>query len=122
MIRKPNRKIAREKRHYKLRNFLSGTTEKPRLAVYRSNMHMYVQLIDDVKQVTIAQASTLDKEVKSQLEKTNDVNAATVVGKVVATRALAKGIDTVVFDRGGYKYHGKVKAVAEAAREAGLKF
>ncbi len=122
MIRKPNRKITREKRHYKLRNFLSGTTEKPRLAVYRSNMHMYVQLIDDVKQVTIAQASTLDKEVKSQLEKTNDVNAATVVGKVVATRALAKGIDTVVFDRGGYKYHGKVKAVAEAAREAGLKF
>lgn len=122
MIKKPNRKLAREKRHYKLRNFLSGTTEKPRLAVYRSNMHIYAQLIDDTKQITIAQASTIDKEVKDKLDKTNDVAAAILVGTTLATRAKNLGVELVVFDRGGYKYHGKIKALADAAREAGLKF
>ncbi len=122
MIRKPSRKVAREKRHYKLRNYISGTTQRPRLAVYRSNMHIYAQIIDDVKQVTIASASTVDKEVASKLDKTNNVEAATLVGTVVAERAKAKGVDSVVFDRGGYIYHGKVKALADAAREAGLQF
>ncbi len=122
MIRKPSRKVAREKRHYKLRNYISGTTQRPRLAVYRSNMHIYAQIIDDEQQITIASASTLDKEVAGKLDKTNNVEAATLVGTVVAERAKAKGVDSVVFDRGGYIYHGKVKALADAAREAGLQF
>ncbi len=122
MIRKPCRKTAREKRHYKLRNYISGTAQRPRLAVYRSNMHIYAQIIDDEKQVTIASASTKDKEVASKLDKTNNVAAATLVGTMVAERAKAQGIESVVFDRGGYVYHGKVKALADAAREAGLQF
>ncbi len=122
MIRKPSRKTAREKRHYKLRNYISGTTQRPRLAVYRSNMHIYAQIIDDEKQITLASASTADKEVASKLDKTNNVEAATLVGTVVAERAKAKGVEAVVFDRGGYVYHGKVKALADAAREAGLQF
>ncbi len=122
MIKKPSRKVAREKRHYKLRNYISGTTQRPRLAVYRSNMHIYAQIIDDEKQVTIASASTADKEVAGKLDKTNNVEAAVLVGTVVAERAKAKGVESVVFDRGGYVYHGKVKALADAAREAGLQF
>ena len=106
----------------KLRNRFKGTAERPRLAVYRSNMHMYAQIIDDIAHVTLVSASTVQKDVKAELEKTNDVAAAAYLGKVIAERAKEKGITTVVFDRGGYIYHGKVKALADAAREAGLEF
>ena len=106
----------------KVRNRLSGTAERPRLAVFRSNNHMYAQVIDDTVGKTLVSASTLDKDVKAELEKTNNVEAATVVGTVVAKKALEKGITTVVYDRGGFVYEGKVKALAEAAREAGLEF
>ena len=109
-------------RHRKLRNRFSGTAERPRLAVFRSNNHMYAQIIDDTVGKTLVSASTLDKDVKAELEKTNNVEAATVVGTVVAKKALEKGITTVVYDRGGFVYEGKVKALAEAAREAGLEF
>ena len=95
---------------------------RPRLAVFRSNNHMYAQIIDDTVGKTLVSASTLDKDVKAELEKTNNVEAATVVGTVVAKKALEKGITTVVYDRGGFVYEGKVKALAEAAREAGLEF
>jgi len=104
----------------KIRNKFSGTAERPRLCVFRSNNHIYAQVIDDVKGVTLAAASSLDKALA--LEKTNDVAAAAVVGSAVAEKAIAKGIEAVVFDRGGYVYHGKVKALADAAREKGLKF
>ena len=103
-------------------NRFSGTAERPRLAVFRSNNHMYAQIIDDTVGKTLVSASTLDKDVKAELEKTNNVEAATVVGTVVAKKALEKGITTVVYDRGGFVYEGKVKALAEAAREAGLEF
>ena len=122
MIRKPSRTAAREKRHYRLRNKISGTAQKPRLAVFRSNQHIYAQIIDDSIGNTIVSSSTMEASIKSQLEKTSDVNAAKVVGEAVAKKALEKGITTVVFDRGGYVYHGKVKALADAAREAGLQF
>lgn len=122
MITKQNRKAAGTKRHQRIRNKISGTPQQPRLAVFRSNMHMYAQLIDDTVGNTIAAASTTEKDIKASLEKTNDVEAAKAVGTAIAKKALDKGIDTVVFDRGGFIYHGKVKALAEAAREAGLKF
>lgn len=122
MIRKPSRAVARAKRHYRLRNNISGTAERPRLAVFRSNMHIYAQIIDDTVGNTICSASTLEADVKAKVEKTNDVEAAKVVGETVAKKALEKGITTVVFDRGGFIYHGKVQALAEAAREAGLQF
>ncbi len=122
MIKKVSRQEVRVKKHMKIRNKISGTSERPRLAVYRSNMHIYAQIIDDVNGTTIVAASTVEKAVKDTLEKTNDVAAATAVGKAVAEKAVAKGIDAVVFDRGGFIYHGKVKALADAAREAGLKF
>ena len=122
MIRKENRKAIREKKHRRLRNRFSGTPERPRLAVFRSNNHMYAQVIDDAAGNTLVAASTLDKEVAAKLEKTNNVEAAKVLGEVIAKLALDKGIETVVFDRGGYIYHGKVAALAEAAREAGLQF
>ena len=122
MVSKKSRTVVRENKHRKLRNRFSGTTERPRLAVFRSNNHMYAQIIDDTVGKTLVSASTLDKEVKAECEKTNNVEAATVVGKVVAKRALEKGITTVVYDRGGFVYEGKVKALAEAAREAGLEF
>ncbi len=122
MIRKPSRAVARAKRHYRLRNNISGTAERPRLAVFRSNMHIYAQIIDDTVGNTICAASTLEADVKAKLEKTNDVEAAKVVGETVAKKALEKGITTVVFDRGGFIYHGKVQALADAAREAGLQF
>ena len=122
MIKKVSRQAVRVKKHKKLRNKISGTTERPRLAVYRSNNHIYAQVIDDVKGHTIVAASTVEKAIKDTLEKTDDVAAAAVVGEAVAKKALDKGIETVVFDRGGYIYHGKVKALADAAREAGLKF
>ena len=106
----------------RLRNRLSGTAERPRLAVFRSNNHMYAQIIDDTVGNTLVSASTLEKEIKAELEKTNDVDAAAYVGKIVAKRAMEKGITEVVFDRGGFLYHGKIEALAEAAREAGLVF
>ena len=122
MISKKSRTQVREKKHMKLRNRFSGTAERPRLAVYRSNMHIYAQIIDDDAQKTLVSASTVQKDIKAELEKTNDVAAAAYVGKIVAQRAIEAGIKEVVFDRGGYVYHGKVKALADAAREAGLEF
>ena len=122
MIRKESRSKIRAKKHYKLRNRINGTSERPRLSVFRSNDHMYAQIIDDTVGKTLVSASTLDKEVKAELEKTNNVEAAAAVGTVVAKRALEKGIKTVVYDRGGFIYAGKIKALAEAAREAGLEF
>lgn len=122
MIKKPSRSVARAKRHYRLRNRISGTAEQPRLAVFRSNMHIYAQIIDDTVGNTLCAASTMEADIKAKLEKTNDVEAAKAVGEAVAKKALEKGITTVVFDRGGFVYHGKVQALADAAREAGLQF
>ena len=122
MITKKSRTLVRENKHRKLRNRFSGTAQRPRLAVFRSNNHMYAQIIDDVVGKTIVSASTLEKEIKAELEKTNNVDAAAYLGTVVAKKALEKGITTVVYDRGGFIYQGKVKALAEAAREAGLVF
>ena len=122
MIRKPSRAVARAKRHYRLRNNISGTAERPRLAVFRSNMHIYAQIIDDTVGNTICSASTMEADVEAKIEKTNDIEAAKAVGEAVAKKALDKGITTVVFDRGGFIYHGKVQALADAAREAGLQF
>ncbi len=122
MINKPSRAAARVKRHYRIRNHVSGTAQRPRLAVFRSNKHMYAQIIDDVAQTTIVQASTMESDIASKTEHTSTVAAATLVGEMVGKRAVEKGITEVVFDRGGYVYHGKVQALADAAREAGLKF
>jgi len=122
MVSKKIRTEVREKKHKKVRNHISGTAERPRLSVFRSNNHMYAQVIDDVAGNTLCSASTVEKEVKSELEKTNNVEAAAYLGKVIGKRAIEKGIKSVVFDRGGFIYHGKVKALAEAAREAGLEF
>lgn len=122
MVSKKSRSEVRRKKHMRLRNRFSGTAERPRLAVFRSNNHMYAQIIDDNAQHTLVSASTLQKDVKAELEKTNNVEAAAHLGTVIAKRALEKGITTVVFDRGGYIYQGKVKALADAAREAGLDF
>ena len=122
MVSKKSRQEVRVKKHMKIRNRISGTSERPRLAIFRSNNHMYAQIIDDTVGNTLVAASTLEKEVKEQLEKTNNVDAAAYLGTVIAKRAIEKGIDTVVFDRGGFIYQGKIEALAEAAREAGLKF
>ena len=122
MIKKQSRKDVRVKKHMKVRNRLSGTAERPRLAVFRSNNHMYAQIIDDTVGNTLVSASTLQKDVKAELEKTNNVEAAAKLGEVIAKKALDKGIKTVVFDRGGFIYQGKIKALADAAREAGLEF
>ena len=122
MINKESRSKIRAKKHMRIRNRFSGTAERPRLAVFRSNNHMYAQIIDDTVGNTLVSASTVQKEVKAELEKTNDVAAAAYLGKVIAKKALDKGITTVVFDRGGFIYQGKVKALADAAREAGLEF
>ena len=119
MITKTNRKAERERRHLRVRRKISGTAECPRLCVYRSNNNIFVQVIDDVKGNTLVQASTLDKEVKT---KHSNKEAAKEVGTLRAKRALEKNIKTVVYDRGGYVYHGVIKEVAEAAREAGLEF
>ena len=122
MIKKQSRVEVRVKKHMKVRNRLSGTAERPRLAVFRSNNHMYAQIIDDTVGNTLVSASTLQEDVNAGLAKTNNVEAASKVGEVIAKRALEKGIKSVVFDRGGFIYQGKVKALAEAAREAGLQF
>ena len=119
MVSKTNRKLERERRHIRVRTKISGTAECPRLCVFRSNTNVYAQIIDDTKGVTLVQASTLDKEVKT---KHSNKEAAKEVGTLVAKRALEKNIKTVVYDRGGYVYHGVVKELAEAAREAGLEF
>ena len=122
MFNKESRTKIREKKHMKVRNRFSGTAERPRLAVFRSNEHMYAQIIDDTVGNTLVAASTVEKDVKAELEHTNTVEAASYLGTVIAKRALDKGIKTVVFDRGGFIYQGKVQALAEAAREAGLEF
>ena len=122
MVSKKSRQVVRENKHRRMRNRFSGTPERPRLAVFRSNNHMYAQIIDDTVGKTLAAASTLEKDVKAELEKTNNVDAAAYLGTVIAKRALEKGVTEVVFDRGGYIYQGKVAALAEAAREAGLTF
>ncbi len=122
MVSKKSRAEVRTKKHSRMRNRFSGTAERPRLSVFRSNNHMYAQVIDDTAGSTLVSASTLEKDVKAELEKTNNVEAASYLGTVIAKRALEKGIKTVVFDRGGFIYQGKVAALAEAAREAGLEF
>ena len=122
MVSKESRQKVRVKKHMKIRNRFSGTAERPRLAVFRSNNHMYAQIIDDTVGNTLVAASTLEKDVNAELEKTNNVDAAAYLGTVIAKRALDKGIKTVVFDRGGFIYQGKIAALADAAREAGLKF
>ena len=119
MIRKLEKKEIRKRIHKRIRRKLSGTTERPRLAVFRSVAHIYAQVIDDVKGETLVSASTVDKSAKTN---GGNVAAAKTIGKLVAERAKEKGIKTVVFDRGGYQYHGRVKALADAAREAGLEF
>ena len=120
MINKVSKNVSREKRHLRIRQTLKGTAAKPRLSVFRSNSQIYAQIIDDVTGKTLCSASSLDKELK--LANGSNVAAATEVGTLVAKRALALKIETVVFDRGGYLFHGRVKALAEAARAAGLKF
>lgn len=122
MIKKPARIIARKKRQLRIRNKVTGTLSMPRLCVFRSNKHMYAQIIDDVAGHTLTAVGTKDKDVAAQLEKTSDTNAAKAVGAAIAKKALQLGIKKVVFDRSGYIYHGKVKALADAAREAGLEF
>jgi len=122
MVSKKSKSEIRIKKHMRMRNRFSGTAERPRLSVFRSNNHMYAQIIDDTVGNTLVSASTLDKDVKAEIEKTNNVDAAAYLGKVIAKKALDKGINTVVFDRGGFIYQGKVQALAEAAREAGLEF
>ena len=116
-------KIERRKRiHYRIRKVVSGTAERPRMCVFRSNKQIYVQLIDDVNRVTLASASSLDKAIAEQCKGKTNVEIAALVGKAAAERALAKGINQVSFDRGGYLYHGRVKSLADAAREGGLIF
>jgi large subunit ribosomal protein L18 len=110
------------RRHRRVRKTVKGSTERPRLAVFRSNQHIYAQVIDDIQQHTLVAASSLEPELRSQLSHGGNITAATAVGKLVAERALAKGIEKVVFDRGGNLYHGRVQALADAAREAGLNF
>jgi large subunit ribosomal protein L18 len=122
MVSKKSRSEVRVNKHRKLRNRFSGTAERPRLAVFRSNNHMYAQIIDDTVGKTLVSASTVQKEVKAELEKTNNVDAAAYLGTVIAKRAIEAGITSVVFDRGGFIYQGKIKALADAAREAGLEF
>ncbi len=120
---KMNTKVAgRLRRKKSIRKRLSGTTERPRLSVFRSNAHIYAQVVDDVRGVTLAEASTLSPELKTELAGKKKTEQAQLVGKLVAERCLAASVNTVVFDRNGFIYHGRVKAVAEAAREGGLQF
>lgn len=122
MITKGDKNKARLKRHLRVRKKIEGTTARPRLNVFRSSKHIYAQLIDDVKGVTIAAASTMDKELRDQVTNGGSVESARKVGELVAKRAKEAGVEVVVFDRGGYLYHGRVQALADAAREAGLQF
>jgi len=120
MIARIDKNKVRQKRHQRVRSRLSGTSERPRLNVYRSNKHIYAQVIDDSQQTTLASASTQDADFKNEVG--SNVDAAAEVGALIAKRAKEKGVESVVFDRGGYLYHGRVKALAEAARENGLQF
>ena len=122
MTTKPSKNVSRLRRHARVRKKVSGTAETPRLCLYRSNKNIEAQIIDDVEGKTLVSASTMEKEIKGELEQTDNVEAAAYVGTVIAKRALEKGIKEVVFDRGGFIYQGKVAALAEAAREAGLEF
>ena len=122
MIGKIDKNKIRKRKHVRVRKKISGTAECPRLCVYRSNAHIYAQIIDDESQTTLASASTLDKEIKGSVSVGSNIEAAKAVGKLIAERAAAKDIKVVVFDRSGYLYHGRVQALAEAAREAGLEF
>ena len=122
MITKIDKNAERKRRHVRVRKTVSGTAERPRLSVYRSTNHIYAQIIDDTKGVTLASASTLEKAVKTEIAGKTKREAAAIVGKLAAERAKAKGIEAVVFDRGGYLYTGRVQALADGAREAGLKF
>ena len=122
MVSKVSISKVREEKHRRMRRHIIGTPERPRMAVFRSNNHMYVQIIDDVAKTTLVSASTLQKDVKEKLEKTNDVAAAAYLGTVIAKKAQEAGIKSVVFDRGGFIYQGKIQALADAAREAGLEF
>ena len=122
MVSKVSRSKVREEKHRRMRRHIIGTPERPRMAVFRSNNHMYVQIIDDLAKTTLVSASTLQKDFKEKLEKTNDVAAAAYLGTVIAKKAQEAGIKSVVFDRGGFIYQGKIQALADAAREAGLEF
>lgn len=119
MITKPNRNEARKRRHVRVRSRVSGSNERPRLNVFRSNKHIYAQLIDDNKGLTLASASSLEKDLEAN---GGNVEGARAVGSLIAKRAIEKGFKSVVFDRGGYLYHGRIQALADAAREAGLEF
>ena len=121
-VRKLSRKAHRERIHVRMRKKIAGSTERPRLCVFRSLKHIQAQVIDDVQGRTLASASSLDKEVRQRIKGGGNVAASKIVGKVIAERAQAAGVKQVVFDRGGYQYHGRVQALADAAREAGLKF
>lgn len=122
MITKIDRKEAREKRHMRIRRRMNGSADRPRLCIYRSNKHIYAQIVDDSQAHTLVAASSLDAELTDKLKKTWNRSSAEAVGELVAKRAIKKGIQAVVFDRGGYIYHGRVAAVAEAARKSGLEF
>lgn len=122
MIKRKVRKPQVQKRHQSIRIKISGTPDCPRLAVYRSTKHIYAQVIDDVNKVTLAAASSVDKELKDKLAHGGNIDSAKVVGEAVAKRALKAGVECVVFDRGGFLYHGRIQALADAAREAGLNF
>lgn len=122
MFKKVNRDAIRRRKHLSIRNKISGTAERPRLSIYRSNNNIFAQLVDDVNGVTLVSASTIDKEIKGNVKHGGNIESAKLVGKAIAERAVAKEITEIVFDRSGYKYTGRVAALAEAAREAGLKF
>ena len=122
MFKKADRKEARERRHLRVRKKVFGTPERPRLSVYRSEKNIYAQIIDDTNRVTVVSASSLEAEIKGAVNHCGNKDAARKVGELVAKRAVEKGITEVVFDRGGYLYHGRVQELAEGAREAGLKF
>ncbi len=122
MINKPNRNEDRKKRHLRVRKKVSGTTQRPRLNVFRSSKNVYAQIIDDSNGTTLVAASSLDKQILDAIQYSGNKEAAKLVGKLIGERAIEKGINEVVFDRGGYIYHGRIKELSEGAREAGLKF
>ena len=122
MLKKVDRNKKRIERHFKIRNKIQGTPERPRLNIYRSAKHIYAQVIDDATGTTLASASTADKELKDKVAELTKSEAAKLVGQAVGQRAKEKGINTVVFDRGGYLYHGRIKVLADSARESGLEF
>lgn len=122
MLIKPSKSSLRKKRHIRMRNKITGTAQRPRVNVYRSSQHIYAQVIDDTKGVTLVAASSLEESIKDQVTSTGSKEAAALVGKLVGERAKEKGIESVTFDRGGYIYHGRVQSLAEGIREAGLKF